>query len=296
MEIPERRFADVDGPVHYREWEGAEELTFVLVHGLGGAYLNWVPVAEGLAKHGRVLVPDLAGFGHTPRAGRGSSLQANRRLLSRFVRDRASGRVILAGNSMGGALAMLQAASEPGSVAGLVLTGSVFPWARGGVPSPVVIGGFGLYRLPGVGNWLVRQRFSRLGAERLVRMGFRICTADPTSIPEDLVRAHIDLLRERQDDPDAAAAFLDATRSLLRLGARPDVCRRIMDRIECPVLVLHGRRDRLVPAAFAEAAVRDHSAWRLRIFPDVGHLPQMEAHDRWLAAVEDWLATFPASP
>ncbi len=48
MEIPERRFADVDGPVHYREWEGAEELTFVLVHGLGGAYLNWVPVAEGL--------------------------------------------------------------------------------------------------------------------------------------------------------------------------------------------------------------------------------------------------------
>jgi pimeloyl-ACP methyl ester carboxylesterase len=28
----------------------------------------------------------------------------------------------------------------------------------------------------------------------------------------------------------------------------------------------------------------------MRVLPKVGHVPQMEAGDRWLAAVESWLA------
>ncbi len=283
--------------MHYREWDGPQSRTFVLVHGLGGSHLNWTPVAGELARHGRVLAPDLPGFGHTPRAGRGSTLTESRRVLSAFIRWAAGGPVALAGSSMGGSLAMLQAAAEPDTVAGLVLTGAAFPWARGGLPSPFVIGGFALYRTPWAGEFVVRQRFTRVGAERLVRLGFRICAADPSSIPEELVRSHAELLRERQHDPDAASAFLEAARSLLRLGARPELCRRIMDGIECPVLVLHGRRDRLVPVAFARAAVREHAGWRLRIFPDLGHIPQMEAPDRWLAAVEEWLEQLaPAHP
>ena len=85
-------------------------------------------------------------------------------------------------------------------------------------------------------------------------------------------------------------AFLDAWRSMRRLGKRPDIAKRAMDAIACPVLVMHGRRDRLVPVAFAEAALGTHPAWRGRIFPDLGHLPQMEAPGRWLAEVADWYA------
>ena len=29
--------------------------------------------------------------------------------------------------------------------------------------------------------------------------------------------------------------------------------------------------------------------WDMRLLPKVGHVPQMEAPERWLAAVEDWL-------
>jgi pimeloyl-ACP methyl ester carboxylesterase len=28
----------------------------------------------------------------------------------------------------------------------------------------------------------------------------------------------------------------------------------------------------------------------MRLLPKVGHVPQMEAPERWLSAVEDWLA------
>jgi pimeloyl-ACP methyl ester carboxylesterase len=290
IELPELRTVDLDGPVRYREWDGPPDTTFVLVHGLGGSHLNWSLVAPGLAGLGRVLALDLPGFGSSPRAGRGSGLMDQRRALSAFTRELAGGHVILAGNSMGGATAMLEAAVNPDAVDGLVLTCSIFPWARGGRPHPLILSAFALYRSPAVGEWLADRRYRSLDPEQAVRMSFRLVAADPASVPEDLVRRIAEQVTERRADPDAGAAFLDAARSMLRLGARPAIAARAMDNVRCPVLVLHGRRDRLVPAAFAEAALRSHPAWRGRIFPDLGHVPQIEAPGRWLAEVADWFA------
>jgi pimeloyl-ACP methyl ester carboxylesterase len=64
----------------------------------------------------------------------------------------------------------------------------------------------------------------------------------------------------------------------------------IVESVSCPVLVLHGRADRLVPLGYAEAAVRMRPDWDVVRLPRVGHVPQMEAPERWLRAVEDWLA------
>ncbi|MGZ8631836.1 MAG: alpha/beta fold hydrolase [Actinomycetota bacterium] len=282
--------ADLDGPVTFRAWDGPADTTFVLVHGLGGSHLNWVQVAPGIGGLGRVLALDLPGFGFAPRYGRGSGLMDERRVLSRFIAERATGRVVLVGNSMGAVIGMLHAAVEPTSLAGLVLTDSPFPWVRGALPHPAVIAGFAAYDAPGLGPLVLKTRMRRLDAERAVRIGFRFVAADPSSIPEEIVRLTIEQVRERGLDPDAPAAFQDAWRSLRRLGRRSDVARRAMDGLRCPVLVLHGRRDRLVPAAYAEAALRAYPAWRGRIFPNLGHVPQMEAPGRWLTEVADWHA------
>lgn len=292
-ELPELRTVDIDGPVAYRSWEGPDDTTFVLVHGLGGSHANWVQVAPGLAGLGRVLALDLPGFGSSPRTGRGSGLMDERRVLSRFIAELATGRAIVAGNSMGGVVGVLQAAVEAGSTAGLILTGSPFPWVRGAFPHPAVIAGFAAYDAPGLGPLILEARMRRLDAERAVRLGFRFVTADPSSIPDEIVRLTADQVRSRSLDPDAAAAFHDAWGSLRRLGRRPDVARRALEGVRCPVLVLHGRRDRLVPAAYAEAALGEHPAWRGRIFPDLGHVPQMEAPGRWLSEVADWQGVVP---
>jgi pimeloyl-ACP methyl ester carboxylesterase len=291
LELPPGRSVDLDGPVHYLEWEGPAERTFVLVHGLGGSHLSWALVGSALARHGRVLAIDLAGFGRTPREGRSSRLSANQVLLARFIDAVVGGPAIVVGNSMGGAIAMLQAAYEPASVDGVVLSASVFPWARGGVPHPLVMTGFALYRAPGVGEWAVRQRFGRLTAERMVRFSFRMITADQTSVPEDVIRAHIELLEEEQADPDMGPAFLEAARSLLSLGRRGELARRVIESVKCPVLVIHGHGDRLVPVAFAQAEIEHHPNWMIRLLPGVGHVPMLEAPDRWMAAVEAWLAS-----
>jgi pimeloyl-ACP methyl ester carboxylesterase len=287
--FPSPRMLDVDGPLAVYEWAGPPETTFVLVHGLGGSSLSWMRVAPSLAGLGRVLAVDLPGFGRTPLAGRGTGLMELRRSLSALLAT-LDAPAVVCGNSMGGGVAMLQAAVDPASVTGLVLTGSIFPWAGMRPPHPAVVSAFAVYRTPLIGEALVGLRLRRVPAERMVRLGFAICAARPGDIPPEVIEAHAALLRERVDDRESARVFVGAARSIVRLGGRPDVAARILDAVRCPVLVMHGRRDRLVPVAFARAALLAHPAWRGRIFPDLGHVPQLEAPDRWLAEVEGWHA------
>jgi pimeloyl-ACP methyl ester carboxylesterase len=289
LEIPDSRFADIDGPVHYREWPGPEGLTFVCVHGLGGSILNWLSVAPGLAEHGRVVAVDLVGFGKTPRSGRSAGVRANRLVLSRFMRSETEGPVVLIGNSMGGAIAMLQAALEPDSVAALALTSPALPLTRSGRPDPVVVAAFALYQLPVVGERVMRRRAMRLGPERLVRETLALCCVDSELVDPAVVELMIEASRERQEVRDSIPAFLEAARSLLALSRRDRFGRDVMDRIRCPVLLMHGDSDRLVRVQTAIAAAEAHPAWRLRVLEGVGHVAQLEAPDRWLAEVKGWL-------
>jgi pimeloyl-ACP methyl ester carboxylesterase len=253
-----------------------------------------VQVAPSLSGLGRVIAFDLPGFGTTPLAGRSAGLMDLRRTLSQLLSATATGRVVLCGNSMGSVLSILQAAVEPSSVSGIVLTDPVLPWVWGGWPHPAVVASFTLYDVPMVGESLIRARMRWMDPERSVRLAFWMIAADARSIPDDVFRLHVQLYRDRQRQPEVVRAFLEATRSLLRLGKRPAVARRALDAVRCPVLLLHGRQDRFVPAAFAEAELARHPAWRGRFFPDLGHAPQMEAPGRWLAEVADWFAeSFP---
>lgn len=243
-----------------------------------------------MAGLGRVVALDLPGFGRSPLAGRSTRLMDLRRTLSAFIAEQGSGRIVCSGNSMGGVLSILQAAVEPSSVAGIVLTDPVMPWVRGGWPHPAVVAAFGLYNMPQVGEAFVGARMRRMTPERSVRIGLSMIAANPKAIPDEVVGLLVDLYRDRRTNPEAAPAFLEATRSLLRLGRRPSIARRAFDAVACPVLLLHGRRDRFVPTAFVKAELARHPSWRARFFSDLGHAPQMEAPGRWLAEVADWHA------
>jgi pimeloyl-ACP methyl ester carboxylesterase len=288
LELPEPTTIDVGGPIVFREWPGPEGTTFVLVHGLGGSHLSWLQVAPGLSGLGRVVALDLPGFARSPAAGRGTRVMDSRRSLARFLDRVATGHVVLVGNSMGGLVAMTEAAVEPDRVAGLVLSASVFPWAPRAWPHPVVLGAFALYGMEGVGERVVRTRRRSVSPEAFVAFGLRLLTVDAGRIPSDIVELQVDLIRETRDDDDQPQAFIEAARSVTAFVRSPSVSTRTMDAIGCPVLVIHGRRDRFVPALAAEAALSSHPAWRGRMLADVGHVPQMERPDRWLSEVADW--------
>lgn len=284
------RWIDLDGPVHYAEWAGPDDgPSFVLVHGLGGSHANWLSVAPGLARRGRVLAPDLAGFGRTPPAGRRSTLGANRRLLHRFLQATEAAPAILVGNSMGGAIAALEAAREPESVAGLVLVDPALPRARAATPDAAVAALFATYLVPGVGEQFVKRRARLLGPEGMVRETLRMCCVDPGRVDPVVVAAHVALARERAEMPWASHAFLEAARSILRRLARRQRHLAALRAVACPTLLLQGRHDRLVPLAAALEAARMRPDWSVHVFDHLGHVPQLEDPAAWLAAVEAWL-------
>jgi pimeloyl-ACP methyl ester carboxylesterase len=289
---PEVTTVETDGgPIRHRTWDGPPAPTFVLLHGLGGSHLTWLQVAPSLAGLGRVVAPDLPGFGRTPLEGRSAAIMDLRRVVHAYARLATDGPLILVGNSMGGVIAVMEAAIAPERIRGMILTSSAYPWAGGGFPSPAVLAAFLAAGIPGVGEALVRARMSRLTAAQSVQLGLAMVSADPSVIPLELVRMLEEQVAEQQQRPDVQQAFLEASRSMLRLALRPDVAHRALDAVRCPTLVIHGRRDRLIPARFAEAELARHPAWRGRFLPDVGHVPQMEAPGRWVAEVADWHAS-----
>jgi len=290
LDLPPLRTLDIDGPLAYREWDGPSGTTFVLLHGLGGSHLSWVQVAPGLSGLGRVLTPDLPGFGRSPMAGRPTRLMDQRQWLARFLGEVVTGPVVLAGNSMGGVVALLEAALEPERVAGVILSSSVFPMSGGPIPNPLVLGAFAAYDVPKLGEMVVKTRSAAFDPETFVRVGLRILTADPSSIPDDVIEANAELIADLRTDPEAPAAFLEAARSITAYVRSPTAGRRAMSNVRSPVLVIHGRKDRFVPVGYAEIALVTYPSWRGRLLAGVGHVPQMETPARWLTEVADWYA------
>jgi pimeloyl-ACP methyl ester carboxylesterase len=286
------RWTDLDGPVHYLDFGGPDSGPLLVgVHGLGGAALNWSAVAPLLTGGCRLLAPDLAGHGLTRPAGRGTSVARNRMLLHRFLETVTGTPVILAGNSTGGMISLLEAAAEPAAVAGLILIDPALP-VMPVRPEPAVMAMFAVQALPGVGRAMIR-RHSRVPPEELVAGTLALCCADPARVPADVVAAHVAQARQRSEFTGTDREFADAVRSVVATAAyfRSLRYRRGLRRLTCPVLIIHGEQDRLVPVAAARAAARAHPSWSLVSMPGIGHVPQLEAPADTAAAITAWLGS-----
>ncbi|HEY3868288.1 MAG TPA: alpha/beta hydrolase [Actinocrinis sp.] len=260
----------------------------VLVHGLGGSHVNWSRLGPLLARGSRPVALDLAGFGRTPGSGRQAAVGANVALVTRFLREETEG-AILVGNSMGGAISLLAAAAEPDLVRGLVLVDPALPQAAGAGFDPRVTLQFLAYGLPGTGELALRARLALIPAERRVAATLRLGCADPGRVPAEHAAAEAAMARSRVRMPGNVSAHLAATRSILLTMVRARVYWRAAAAIRCPVLLVHGDRDRLVPFASARAAAERFPHWSFHPLPGVGHIPHIEAPEELSAAIEDWM-------
>jgi pimeloyl-ACP methyl ester carboxylesterase len=285
------RWTDLDGPVRYLYFGGpADGPVIVCVHGLGGSAVNWTAIAPLLTGTCRVLAPDLAGHGLTQSLGRGTDVASNRALLHRFARSVAGGPVILMGNSMGGMISLLEASAAPASVAGLVLLNPALPVVAAR-PDPAVTAMFALYLTPGLRR-VVQPRRRQAPAD-LVTSILRVCCADPSRVPADVVARHVEVAVQRARFPGIEQDFAAAVRSVVRTVGYPHgrAYRRRIAAVTCPVLLIHGSEDRLVPVAAARAVGRANPAWSVREFPGVGHVPQLEVPRQTACTALAWLGS-----
>jgi len=288
---PTSRWVDLGVPVHYVDHGGpADGPLLVLVHGLGGSLVNWAAIAPLLTRTCRVLAMDLIGFGHTQAGTHLTSIDANQRMVQRFLSEVAGGPVILVGNSMGGVITILQAARHPESVTGLVLIDPALPVRLGSQPDPLVAASFGMYAVPRLGSAMLRARRRVRSPEQLARDVLRLCCVDYTRVPADVLEQHLEVARARRGSPDVDEHFLGAARSLMTMLARRSSYLATMRSIQSPVLLLHGEKDRLVSVEAARAAAAANPTWRFEVVEDVGHVPQLEVPGWTAGRILDWLA------
>lgn len=279
---------DLGGPVHYVDFGGSGR-PIVLVHGLGGSHVNWAAVGPSLVAHGHVMAIDLAGHGRTRSVNRNARVAGNRQLLASFLRVVAGEPAVLMGNSMGGYLSMAVAADEPSRVSSLVLVDPACPVKQGVKWDRRVFYLFMGYALPGVGGLLLRRR-RRLPPQQMVNETLSLCCVDPSLVPAEVVKAHVEMARERQGLGRAYGRdFLDAQRSLMAQLLRRETYFAMVASIRAPALIVQGDRDRLVNVESARALAAMRPGWRFEILEGVGHVPQLEAPERFLRIVEPWL-------
>lgn len=253
----------------------------VLVHGIGDSSATWESIIPALARHHLVIAPDLLGHGHSdkPRADYSVAAYANgvRDLLGVLGIERAT----LVGHSLGGGVAMQFAYQFPDRTERLVLIGS-------GGAGPEVNPALRLMTLPGAA--------AALNALRLPTMRWQVGAAVELMrmLGTDLGRDAPDMLRIVDALPDATAraAFIRTLRAVVDWrGQVVTMLDRCYLTRGMPTLLVWGGRDAIVPM---DHGLRAHQAMpgsRLEIFPDAGHFPFHTDPARFVALLEEFLAT-----
>ncbi|HJR26761.1 MAG TPA: alpha/beta hydrolase [Acidimicrobiales bacterium] len=225
---------------------------------------------DRLAASHRVVAPDLPGLGGSDAA---PSLDAAsfgswmRGTMQAVGVDRPA----VVAHSLGGSLVARFAAASPGALARLVLYAAP---------------GIGPYRMP---PRLVYSaiRFSlrptAANAERFDR--FLLLDLDATRARHaGWYQAFDELNRERA----TVKAVKQSMNRLVALGTKriPD---EELRRIDCPVHLIWGRHDRMVPIKTAQRASAAHG-WPLEVIEEAAHAPHLEQPEAFLEVVLQTLA------
>ena len=106
-----------------------------------------------------------------------------------------------------------------------------------------------------------------------------------------MVEQHVEVARRRYGFTEADREFTLAARSVVSAAGyiTGRSYRRALNSIRCPVLMLHGTLDRLIPVAAARMVARAHPGWSLIVLPGVGHVPQLEVPQECAAEIRGWL-------
>src|ERR1051325_826366 len=247
-----------------------------MVHGLGGNALNWMAVGPAIARTHRAMAIDLAGFGQPPLHGPSATVNGNAQLVVDFIEAVIGEPVVVMGNSMGGHIAILEAASRPDWIHSMVLVDPAIPVTHLSRPEPLMLATMAALSVPGLAQTLLDRRGRALGC------------ADPARVSADVVAAHEQLTRERDHlGRQNGRAFVQASRSIGIGMADPRFWSRVAA-VTAPTLVIHGSPDRLIPPAAAPEPTRRRPDWSLDVLDGVGHVPMMETPDRFLSALQCW--------
>lgn len=229
----------------------------ILLHGAGGSMLHWPPSIRRPTASNTIAL-DLPGHGRSSGEGR-SSVEDYVRCLHAFLEETELEVCYLAGHSMGGAIALRLALTEPEKVRGLVLMST----------------GAKLKVLPAVLNSFASEETKPRGIKLLNSMAYGPRARKNPKLTEAGIRL---LSRNSAQTLKNDFTACDGHNTMEELP-----------QIRCPALVLCGREDKMTPVAYSNYLVEHLPRAEIEIFEQAGHMLMLEAEEPVAAKIFRWL-------
>jgi 2-hydroxy-6-oxonona-2,4-dienedioate hydrolase len=252
--IPQR-LTYVDGyAIRYLDYDSHLEKSskhkfLVLLHGLGASAERWIFIADTLAKHFRVIIPDIIGFGYSDKP----TVEYTKEFFIEFFKGFLEGlnitQPILVGSSFGGYLATEFAIKFNDQVEKLVLA----------APAGMMRSSTNV-----LDQYIMAALYPTY--ENALR-GFMDMAFDPSIVTEETIRDFINRMRL----PNAKYAFMS---TLLGIRDSPRLYDRL-DKIRAPTLLIWGDNDKMIPLQYSTDYTKIPNS-RIRIMKDCGHTPYVE--------------------
>lgn len=266
---PAGRFIDVPG-VRLHVVDRGRGPALLLVHGLAGQLGHFTyGIVDELAMQYRVVAVDRPGSGYSQRSpGASASLSAQADALAALIEQLQLGRVVVAGHSLGGAVALTLAQRHPGRVAGLALVAPLTHPMQG---VPAAFTGLVIARpwMRALVAWTLAVPLSIAMRDELLRAVFA-----PEAVPADFATRGGGLLALRPSH------FIAASRDL---AAVPEDLPRLVQgygTMQLPVSILYGRSDRILdPSGQGETLAAELPGAELTLI-DGGHMLPVTAPKR----------------
>ncbi len=261
---PADSYIDIDGVrLRVRDTGPRDAPAVILLHGFASSLETWEPWAERLSPKFRVIRFDLPGFGLTGLDPSGDYTDARSVQLLLGLMDKLGlAKATLIGNSLGGKLAWMFAASHPGQVSKLVLI------SPDGFASP----GFEYGKKPEVP--LMVRALPYVLPTPMLRMSLEPAYADP----KHLTPATIARYRDMMLAPGDRAAMIARMQQVMLADPIP-----ILQKIQTPTLLLWGEQDAMIPFSNSADYMRAMPHATLVRLPNLGHVPFEEAPDESFA-------------
>jgi pimeloyl-ACP methyl ester carboxylesterase len=250
-------------PALYRAGEGEP---LVLIHGFTATWRCWLPVLGELVPRFEVIAPTLHGHdggSPLPPSEHPHSIGVAADFLERHLDELGVGSAHLAGNSLGGALALeLAKRGRARSVVGISPAGGLRPGDEAGARRVIKV--FSRMQktttkaLPLLPKVMARPGLRRLALRDVMTRGHQVPAAEAVGLARSSVRCEI----------------VEDVYAVLRSG---DGHLHDLDKIDVPVLVTWGDKDRILPMESHAPRLREEiRGVEFRVHPGIGHTPMWD--------------------
>jgi pimeloyl-ACP methyl ester carboxylesterase len=221
----------------------------------------------------RIIRFDLPGFGLTgPNPNHDYSTRYYNEVIDSLLKALQISRVIIVGNSLGGAIATQYAIYQPGKVRGLVLVD-----AAGLPPAKKTTGaiGFKLAQMP-----VINQLLTIITPRVLVKKSLQDAYGDTGKVTDSLTTQYFDMLTREGN----RKALVDRMRQGWQLTDG-----NFLTKVEAPTLIVWGSKDRLIPVENAALFQQKIKNSQVHIWDNLGHVPMEEDPVAFSEIVKKWV-------